>query len=211
MQFWPVHPLSKWTCYGRSLQHQHMFDSDDSLFHVILARVIPTQKEKTQEGGKMYKLWFILIPNGTIYSAFWRCKGGADQGCRHIGAALFELDDFLWSERTAVTSLPASWNPKPTPECRPLPFLEIKRSHSTGLGSKRDMTPYDDSWIDSFYPRPTKQRKDISTDDKINFAKKLRNIEMSVTVTKMSKNVPLYPLKIKMCPTLPFYLKLRHF
>ena len=133
-----------------------MFDSDDSLLHVILAHVIPTQKEKTQEGGKMYKLWFILRPNGSIYSAFCRCKCGADQGCRHIGATLFELDDFLSSERTAVTSLPAYWNPKRTPQSRSLPFLEVKLSHSTGLGSKRDMTPYDDSWIDSFDPSKEK-------------------------------------------------------
>ena len=188
----------------RSLQHQHMFDSDDSLFHVILAHVIPTQREKTQEGGKMYKLWFILRPNGSIYSAFCRCKGGADQGCRHIGAALFELDDFLSGERTAVTSLPAYWNPKPTPKCRPLPFLEVKLSHSTGLGSKRDMTPYDDSWIDSFDPRPTKQRKDISIEDKINFAEKLRNIDKeSAILDYLPSNKDVSDKNVQECTSLP--------
>ena len=103
----------------RSLQHKNIFDNDDSKFHVIFGQVIPTQKEKTQEGDRVYKLWFILKPNGSIYSAFCRCIGGADQGCRHLGAALFELDDFLSSERSAVTSLPAYWNPKPMPETKP--------------------------------------------------------------------------------------------
>ena len=70
-------------------------DLDGSDFFVFVAGVIPTQKEKTQEGEKLYRLWFILDSNGCVYSAFCRCKGGADQGCRHLGATLFELDDFL--------------------------------------------------------------------------------------------------------------------
>ena len=53
-------------------------------FFVIVAGVIPTQKEKTQEGEKLYRLWFVLDTNGSVYSAFCRCKGGADQGCRHL-------------------------------------------------------------------------------------------------------------------------------
>ena len=161
----------------RSLQHKIIFDNDDSKFHVILGQVIPTQKEKTQEGDRVYKLWFILKPNGSIYSAFCRCKGGADQGCRHLGAALFELDDFLSSERSAVTSLPAYWNPKPMPQTKPLPFLEMKLFHSLELDSKRNITNYDESWIDSFDPRPTKDRRDIPFVDKVNFAAKLMNID----------------------------------
>ena len=64
-------------------------------FFMFVAGVISTQKEKTQDGEKLYRLWFILDSNGCVYSAFCRCKGGADQGCRHLGATLFELDDFL--------------------------------------------------------------------------------------------------------------------
>ncbi len=161
----------------RLLQNQIIFDNDDRKFHVIVAHVIPTQKELTQEGDKAYKLWFILQPDGSVYSAFCRCKGGADQGCRHLGAALFELDEFLSSERCSVTSLPAYWNPKPEPETKPIPYLEMKLFHSEGLKSKRKITNYDDSWIDSFDPRPTKQRNDISPEDKMSFAKKLQDID----------------------------------
>ena len=34
-------------------------------------------------------------------------RGGADQGCRHLGATLFELDDFLSNQRKSVTSVSA--------------------------------------------------------------------------------------------------------
>jgi hypothetical protein len=119
----------------------------------------------------------VFSRTGSVYSAFCRCKGGVDQGCRHLGATLFELDEFLSSERCSVTSLPAYWNPKPKPETKPIPYLEMKLFHCEGLNSKRKITNYDDSWIDSFDPRPTKQRKDISPEDKMSFAKKLQDID----------------------------------
>ena len=72
------------------------------LFCVFVAGVIPTQKEKTQEGEKLDRLWFILDSNGSVYSAFCRCKGGAHQGSRHLGAILFELDDFLSTQRMSI-------------------------------------------------------------------------------------------------------------
>ena len=81
----------------RSLQHKNIFDNDDSKFHVIFGQVIPTQKEKTHKGNRVYKLWFILKPNGSIYSAFCRCIGGADQGCRH------------WNCSVWVGRLPFQW------------------------------------------------------------------------------------------------------
>ena len=64
-------------------------------FCVFVAGVIPTQKEKTQEGHKLYRLWFVLDSTRSVYFAFCRCQGEADQGCRHLGATLFELDVFL--------------------------------------------------------------------------------------------------------------------
>ena len=131
-----------------------MFDSDDSLFHVILAQCHPHPKGENT-GRRQNVQTMVHIKTKWIH-LLNRCKGGADQGCRHIGATLFELDDFLSSERSAVTSLPAYWNPKRTPQSRSLHFLEVKLSHSTGLGSKRDMAPYDDSWIDSFDPSKEK-------------------------------------------------------
>ena len=78
-------------------------DLDGSVFFcVFVAGVIPTQKEKTQEGEKLYRLWFILDSNGSVYPAFCRCKGGANQGSRHLGATFFELDDFLSNQRMSI-------------------------------------------------------------------------------------------------------------
>ena len=110
----------------QSMQNRIIFDKDGGKYHLITAQVIPTRKDRTPEGEKMYKLWFILKPNGGIYSAFRKCKGGADQGCRHLGASLFELDNFFSQERLSVTSLPTYLRPKPIPDTRPEPFMEMK-------------------------------------------------------------------------------------
>ena len=85
---------------------------DGSIFFLFVAGVIPTQKEKTQEDDKLYRLWFIVDFTGSVYSAFCGCQGGADQGCRYLGEFLFELDDFLNSnQRKYITSMSAYWDP----------------------------------------------------------------------------------------------------
>ena len=50
---------------------------------------------------------------------------------------------------------------------------ETKISQSSLMKKKRKIKPYDDSWIDSFDPRPMKGRKEITHKEKIDFAKKL--------------------------------------
>ena len=161
----------------QSLGVKTVQDLDGSDFFVFVAGVIPTQKEKTQEGEKLYRLWFILDSNGSVYSAFCRCKGGADQGCRHLGATLFELDDFLSNQRKSVTSMSLYWNPKPTPKHEPVPISEMKISFSNFRKKKRKVTPSDDSWIDSFDPRPMKQGRETTFQEKVDFATKLRKID----------------------------------
>lgn len=162
--------------YIQSLGVKTVQDLDGSDFFVFVAGVIPTQKEKTQEGEKLYRLWFILDSNGSVYSAFCRCKGGADQGCRHLGATLFHLDDFLSNQRKSVTSMSAYWNPKPTPKHKPVPISEMKISFSNLRKKKRKVTPSDDSW-NSFDPRLMKQRRGSTFKEKLDFATKLRKID----------------------------------
>lgn len=53
----------------------------------------------------------------------------------------------------------------------------MKISHSTVKKKKRKVTPCDDSWIDSFDPRPMKHREETTTEEKIDFANKLRKID----------------------------------
>ena len=91
--------------YVRSIKQKTIDDAVET-FHVIVAGVFPTQKDKTAEGNRCYKLWLILDKRGPVYSAFCQCKGGADQGCRHFGSAMFSLEDFLSGNRLAVTSVP---------------------------------------------------------------------------------------------------------
>ena len=104
----------------------------------------------------------MLDCNGSVYSAFCRFKGGADQGCRHLGATLFELDNFLSNQRKSVSSVSAYWKPKPTPMHKPVPLLEVKMSHNAAKKKKRKVTAFDDSWIDSFDPTPMEKRHEIT-------------------------------------------------
>ena len=94
----------------RNLSGTIVYDNDDSKFHIVIGSVLPTQRDKTPEGMKEYRSWFILSPNGSVFSAFCECKGGSDQGCKHLGACMFELEDFLSGKRTSVTSLPVTGN-----------------------------------------------------------------------------------------------------
>ena len=46
------------------------------------------------------------------------------------------------------------------------------------MKKKRKITPCNNSWIDSFHPRPIKGRKEITCIEKFCFAKKLRKIDL---------------------------------
>jgi len=54
----------------QSLGLKSVQDLDGRYSFVFAAGVIPTQKEKTQEGEKLYRLWFVFDSNGSGYSAF---------------------------------------------------------------------------------------------------------------------------------------------
>jgi hypothetical protein len=47
--------------------------------------------------------------------------------------------------------------PIPTPCHKPVPCMEMKISHSIPKKGKRKVTPYDESWVDYFDPRPKRQ------------------------------------------------------
>ena len=50
----------------QSLEFKSVQDLDGSNCFVFVAGVIPTQKEKTREGEKLYRLWFVLDSNGSV-------------------------------------------------------------------------------------------------------------------------------------------------
>ena len=35
-------------------------------------------ERKTQEGDKLYRLWFVVDSSESVYSDFRRCQGGGD-------------------------------------------------------------------------------------------------------------------------------------
>jgi len=53
-------------------------------------------KIKTDEGKEYYDLWFILegrgANRGSVLQARCKCKGGRDEGCMHIAAAMYAVD-----------------------------------------------------------------------------------------------------------------------
>lgn len=181
--------LSSWRSFDERILSQDGYmcsigtkaikDSDGTTFFVITAKVMLAQRKKNQEGTKYFRLWVIFSPDGSIFSAYCICKGGTDQGCKHLGAVLFELEDFLCNERNFVTSGPAYWSPKPTPLHKP---MQLKTSYSKPKRGKRKITPYDNSWIDSFDPRPEKHRIDINFDNKQRFALKLKEIDSNSAI-----------------------------
>ena len=150
-------------CISRALELKLYKTLMAVFFFLFVAGVIPTQKEKTQEGEKLQRLWFILDSKGSVYSAFCRCKGGADQGWRHLGAILFELDDFISNQRMSIYHFYVSIL---EPQTNIITISEMKISFSNLRKKKRKVTPSDDSWIDSFDPRPMKQRREANFTEK---------------------------------------------
>lgn len=91
----------------------------DSGVHVVVRKVQPSMKSKTDDGKKFYELWFILegrgANKGTVLDAFCKCKGGRDGGCKHIAAAMYSLEELLNSrDEDSATSGPCQWLRKPS-------------------------------------------------------------------------------------------------
>ena len=63
---------------------------------------------------KFYDLWFILegrgANRGIVLSAYYKCEGGRDGGCKHIAAAMYSLEDWLNTQgEESVTSGLCQW------------------------------------------------------------------------------------------------------
>ena len=82
--------------------------------HVYVAKVRPAMKTITDDGKSCYDLWFILegkgANKGSVLKAKCRCKGGRDGGCKHIGAAMYSLEELLNTRgENSATSGPCLW------------------------------------------------------------------------------------------------------
>lgn len=104
-----------------SLTFNKCGDAEVCLFR---AKVKPTQKDKTYCCTKFYQLWFAIKKStGEGTSAYCTCIGGMDGACRHVSAALYELEAY---EIKSVTDGENKWMKRPRSHDCPVPIKILK-------------------------------------------------------------------------------------
>ena len=98
--------------------------------HVYLAKVKPAMKTTSDDGESCYDLWFILegkgANKGSVLRAKCTCKGGRDGGGKHIGAAMYSLEELLNTRgQSSTTSGPCRWTKKPHSKSEPCNVAEL--------------------------------------------------------------------------------------
>ena len=98
--------------------------------HVYVGKVRPAMKTSTDDGKNCYDLWFILEGKGTnrgcVLKAKCMCKGGRDGGCKHIGAAMYSLEEVLNTRgENSSTSGSCLWSKKPQASTKPCDVSDL--------------------------------------------------------------------------------------
>ena len=72
--------------------------------------VKPSERTKTDHGLPTYDGFVVMRRNADIYSAYCQCKGGIDGLCKHVAAALFDLQATVcYNIFTTCTSEKCTW------------------------------------------------------------------------------------------------------
>ncbi len=72
--------------------------------------VKPSEKTKTEDGLQTYNGFVVMRENAEIHSAYCPCKGGIDGLCKHVAAALFDLQATVCNNIfTTCTSQKCVW------------------------------------------------------------------------------------------------------
>ena len=72
--------------------------------------VKPSERTKTDDGLPTYDGFVVMRRNADIYSAYCQCKGGIDGLCKHVAAALFDLQATVCNNIfTTCTSEKCTW------------------------------------------------------------------------------------------------------
>ncbi|XP_060084278.1 uncharacterized protein LOC132563554 [Ylistrum balloti] len=88
------------------------------------AKCKPTQREVTYLNKKHYDLWILIEKeHSEVKAAYCTCTGGADGACRHVSAALYELENF---EQKSVTDGENQWAKRPHLHDNPVPVKKLK-------------------------------------------------------------------------------------
>ena len=79
-------------------------------FSYFQFKVKPAERAKTEDGQSTYNGFFILKSSAEVHAAYCPCKGGSDGACKHVTAALFDLQSMVSSNLTnTCTSEKCLW------------------------------------------------------------------------------------------------------
>lgn len=184
--------------YVESLQTKTL---TNECLHVYVGKVRPAMKVKTDDGKPCYNLWFILegkgANRGSVIAAKCQCKGGRDGGCKHIGAAMYSLEDLLHTRgKDSVTSGSCLWTKKPissTKACEVSDLIIEKFKHSSSKKKKKAHVYCQNIDVDV---RAVQDRKPIS---------KQRLSKLTQAMHEMQNKPAILPLFHKLYPAKPMH------
>ena len=92
-------------------------------FSYFQFKVKPAERAKTENSQSTYNGFFILKSSAEVHAAHCPCKGGSDGACKHVTAALFDLQSMvsnnltntctsekcLWKRRNRNMTMPFDW------------------------------------------------------------------------------------------------------
>ena len=117
--------------------------------------------------------WLLISEDGTVQSAHCTCMAGLSEGCSHIAAVLFAMENGTRiTQEAPVTDVPAYWL-FPTPAKFASPFQKIREMNFQSASKKRktliDCTsttnssntpPHTTSTTNNNIPSPTKHEEE---------------------------------------------------
>ena len=69
--------------------------------HLFVGEIQLSMKKSDDQGKAFYDVWFILeakgASRGSVLIAKCACKVGQDGGCKHVSAAMYSLEDLLYT------------------------------------------------------------------------------------------------------------------
>ena len=129
--------------------------AENRKFFFFKFKVKPTERAKTEDGQTTYNGFIILKASGKVHSAHCPCKGGSDGCCRHIAAALFDLQVTVSNNvMSTCTSGKCEWKRRSgnSDYATPLKDLRIMKAEF-GKSEKNPIKPHDfDPGLSSFDP-----------------------------------------------------------
>ncbi|XP_046570810.1 uncharacterized protein LOC124279052, partial [Haliotis rubra] len=85
--------------------------TDDSQVCLFSAKVKPTRRDRTYLNQSCYQLFVVMDKvEGEVKMVYCQCIGGSDGACRHIGAALYGIENV---EPTSCTDGANQWMKRP--------------------------------------------------------------------------------------------------